>query len=1073
MILLVFLCAASQISAENPDNATLATDEIQEEISVDEVQTTDDVLTDSEEIDYHPFSEIQDAIDDAYDGDTISLTGYFKGSGDSIVIDKPITIEGPEDDYAYLTADGLSRIFYIESSGVILKNLIMVDGDATDYEDACGGAVCTDDDYDNCVIEDCYFENCQADYGGATYWCDVYSSEFNKNSADCGGAMYGGNVYGSDFVNNTANSGGAIYLGDNCTVDDCYFEGNEAEYGGAIYSSANYNTVSQSEFYYNYASDDGGAIYNSDEEDSGLRVESCEFKYNEADDDGGAIFTDDGADTIVADSTFEENDAGYWGGAMCRGVAQDSSFKSNRAVHNGGGIYKGEASGCSFTGNTPNDTYETDVSDTDETDTDTDEIDYQSFSVIQDAIDDADDGDTISISGYFKGSGTQITVNKAVTIEGPEDDYAYITADGRSRIFYVTASGVVLKNLVLKAGDAGYNNGGAVYCNAYDNCEIEGCIIGYCKAEYGGATYYCDVSNSAFFFNSANRGGAMYGGNVYNTGFGNNTASDRGGAIYLRDGCTVDHCEFENNTADDGGAVYSCADYNVVSYSKFNNNYASDDGGAIYNNDEDYSGLEVIHCDFEFNKADDDGGAIYTDSNADTVVREGYFWENKAGYWGGAMCRGVAYDSTFKLNSAVRNGGGMYEGEASGCSFTWNSPNDMYETYSPGYNPGGSGSSSGYAGKITLSQSGSYFGDKTVYARVVNTNNNNAPLSYVPVTFKFSNGKSVTVYTGSNGVAAYSVPFNPGTYSVTATIPSNYHGSAASMGNIKIVKAPATIKPSKLTTKYGTCKSFKVKVVNSKTKKGIGGVKLLLKVYTGKKAKKVYVTTDSSGNAYYSPSKLKVGKHKVKVSIASGAVSAKAKKSRITVKKASVGLNTYDGIYYYKDVKKGRYLIGVYNKNSGQYLKGIKLKVKVYTGKKAKTYTIKTKKDGYAILKTKGIKLGKHKVKITFKGNKNFKKASAKASIEVTKRIPTRVGYYYRLTTSFFWGGGSTLVKAFVKDIYGNELKNKLITITGSYGDKETGYSGDLIRLPGGNPVVLKFAGDKKYMPSTYTIYFV
>ena len=97
MILLVFLCAVSQISAENPDNATLATDEIQEEISIDEVQTTDEVLTGSE-------------IDD--DGDTISITGYFKGSGNQIVVDRPITIAGPEDDHAYLTADGLSRIFY-------------------------------------------------------------------------------------------------------------------------------------------------------------------------------------------------------------------------------------------------------------------------------------------------------------------------------------------------------------------------------------------------------------------------------------------------------------------------------------------------------------------------------------------------------------------------------------------------------------------------------------------------------------------------------------------------------------------------------------------------------------------------------------------------------------------------------------------------------------------------------------------------------------------------------------------------------------------------------------------------
>ena len=1055
MILLVFFCAVSQISAENPDNATLATDEIQEEISIDEVQTTDDVLTDSE-IDYHPFSEIQEAINDADDGDTISLTGYFKGSGNQIVVDKAITIAGPEDDYAYLTADGLSRIFYIESSGVVLKNLIMVDGDATDYEDAYGGAVCTDDDYGNCKIEDCYFENCQADYGGATYWCDVHSSKFNKNSAEYGGAMYGGNVYESDFINNTASDmGGAIYLRDNCIVDDCYFEDNEAESGGAIYSCAYYNTVSKSEFYNNYASDDGGAIYNNDEEDSGLKVESCVFKYNEADDDGGAIFTVDGADTIVADSTFEQNDAGYWGGAMCRGVAKNSTFKSNSAVFSGGGIYKGEASNCSFTGNTPDDTYETVISDTDD-------IDYQPFSAIQDKIDKAKSGDTISLTGYYKGSGTQITVNKKVTIQGPEDGYAFITAAGLSRIFYVTASGVVLKNLVLKAGDAEYNNGGAVYCDAYDNCRIEGCVIGYCEAEYGGATYYCDVYDSVFLANSAERGGAMYGGNAYNSGFANNTASDRGGAIYLRDGCTVDHCEFENNTASDGGAVYSCADHNVVSYSNFKYNHADDDGGAIYNNNEYDSGLKVIHCDFRFNDADDDGGAIYTESDADTVVEDSYFWENEANWYGGAMCRGSVYDSSFYLNDA-KYGGGMYYGEAYDCSFSWNTPENVYET--DVYRI--------ITGKIILSQSGSYFGDKTVSARVVDTNNNNAPVANVPVTFKFTNGKSAIVYTGSNGFATYSVPFNPGTYSVTATIPASYSASAVSMGNIRISKAPATIQPKKLTTKYGTCKSFKVRVINSKTKKGIGGVKLLLKVYTGKKAKKVHVTTDSSGNAYYSPSKLKVGKHKVKVSVAAGAVTAKAKKSKITVKKASVGLNTYDGIWYYKDVKKGKYYIGVYNKNSGQYLKGIKLKVKVYTGKKSKTYTVKTKKDGYAILKTKGIKVGKHKVKITFKGNKNFKKASAKATIEVTKKIPTRTGYYYMFTSYSYWGYGSRSVKAFVKDIHGNDLTNKKITIYGSLGGTTTGYSGDMISLPSGSTVVMKFAGDKKYMPSTFTIHFV
>ena len=67
----------------------------------------------------------------------------------------------------------------------------------------------------------------------------------------------------------------------------------------------------------------------------------------------------------------------------------------------------------------------------------------------------------------------------------------------------------------------------------------------------------------------------------------------------------------------------------------------------------------------------------------------------------------------------------------------------------------------------------------------------------------------------------------------------------------------------------------------------------------------------------------------------------------------------------------------------------MKITAKVYTGKNAKTYKLKTNKDGNAVLNTKGIKVGKHKVKITFNGNKNFKKSSAQTSIEVSKKIPT------------------------------------------------------------------------------------
>ncbi|WP_405264918.1 hypothetical protein [Methanobrevibacter sp.] len=670
-------------------------------------------------------------------------------------------------------------------------------------------------------------------------------------------------------------------------------------------------------------------------------------------------------------------------------------------------------------------------------------LDKKSFSEIRQKIANANDGDTIQLSGVYEGDGNHIVVDKSITIEGLPflDDegkmtnYSYVDAGKQSRIFYVSAPNVVIKNLVLRNGSA--DDGGAVYSKYEGYGTVVNCIIGLNVASSdGGALYQTDAYDSMFLNNTAgNDGGAIYEGSAYGCAFSNNTAGNDGGAIcYKSSGSyTVYDCAFLYNTAEsDGGAVYAYFD-----------------------------GVTVSYGDFRFNHADGRGGAIYSDY-VDTEVRNCYFWENDADDSGGAMYYCNAYDCQIYLNSAS-NGGGMYDGEAYDCSFSWNTPQNTY----------GTDVYRSIKGQITLSQSGSYFGGKTVSAKVVDTNNNNAPLYDVPVTFKFSNGKSATVYTGSNGVATYNVPFNPGTYSVAATIPSSYSAAKASMGNVRIAKAPATIKPKKLTTKFGTCKKFKVSVINSKTKKGIGGVKLLLKVYTGKKAKKVHVTTDGSGNAYYAPSKLKVGKHKVKVSIDSKAVSAKAKKSRITVKKASVGLDTYDGIWYYKDVKKGKYYIGVYNKNAGGYLKGIKLKVKVYTGKKAKTYTLKTKKDGFAILKTKGIKVGKHKVKITFKGNKNFKKASAKNTIEVTKRMPTRVGYHYMFTSYFYGIAGSRSVMAYVKDMHGNELNHKKITIYGSLGGKTTGYSGEMIRLPSGSTVVMKFAGNKKYMPSTFTIHFI
>ncbi len=283
--------------------------------------------------------------------------------------------------------------------------------------------------------------------------------------------------------------------------------------------------------------------------------------------------------------------------------------------------------------------------------------------------------------------------------------------------------------------------------------------------------------------------------------------------------------------------------------------------------------------------------------------------------------------------------------------------------------------------KIQIQQSGQYYGDKKLTVKVIN--NTNASLYPVPITLKFSNGKSATVITDSKGMATYNLPFNPGKYSVKASVNSNYIDvKNQALKNIVIKKADAKIAIKKLTTSYSAKKYMEIKVTNLKTKKGIGGVKLLMNVYNGKKVKKLYLTTNSRGIAKYNVAGLDVGIHKVKVSEVSNGVSAKAKTGKITVKKASTTfLNEVDAIY----IKKAKtYDIALFNKNNEKVIKGIKLHVKIYGDKKCYSYTVKTGKYGSEI-DISHLGPGSYKVVVTFDGNARFKKCIGRGDIDIIK----------------------------------------------------------------------------------------
>ena len=97
-------------------------------------------------------------------------------------------------------------------------------------------------------------------------------------------------------------------------------------------------------------------------------------------------------------------------------------------------------------------------------------------------------------------------------------------------------------------------------------------------------------------------------------------------------------------------------------------------------------------------------------------------------------------------------------------------------------------------------------------------------------------------------------------------------------------------------------------------------------------------------------------------------------------------VSTPDLGYVYK---KNSYMkITINDKTTKKPIKNLKIKVKVYTKKKFKTYTLKTDDNGIAKLSTKKLKLGSHKFIIT----------SANSNYKVSKKARLFIGYKKSLT---------------------------------------------------------------------------
>lgn len=187
----------------------------------------------------------------------------------------------------------------------------------------------------------------------------------------------------------------------------------------------------------------------------------------------------------------------------------------------------------------------------------------------------------------------------------------------------------------------------------------------------------------------------------------------------------------------------------------------------------------------------------------------------------------------------------------------------------------------------------------------------------------------------------------------------NYLSSNCSL---TINKAPAKLVISSYKTYYDSGKKYAVKVLNSKSNKTLSGVKVSLKVFTGKSYKTLTATTNSKGIASFALSKNAVGSHKIEIN-ADGNVNSVKKNSTISISKAKTNIKLSKTSFKHK--KSDNLKITLTNKNTKKAISSLKVKVKVCTGKKYKTYSLKTDKKGQIKINTKSLKKGSHKIIIS------------------------------------------------------------------------------------------------------------
>ncbi|WP_298524463.1 right-handed parallel beta-helix repeat-containing protein [uncultured Methanobrevibacter sp.] len=674
LLVILTVSAASAADINETSNDAIGIDMASSEVNgsdnaIFQSSANDDILATGE----GSFSEVQTMINGASDGDTIVLSKDYLGSGTNILVNKEVTIDGNN---ATFDANCASRIFYVTSSNVVIKNINFINGNSTSSSYYDGGAIRWEGT--NGTVLNCSFDNCSAseDGGGAIQWEGANGSVLNSHFMNC----------------HAYDTGAIMWAGANGSVAGCIFENCFVTYYGAgaiewYFKAANGQVYNCSFINCSSIWGSGAITYRSD---NGSAL-NCTFT-NCSGSSAGAIMCDsayvEGCSFVNCNSPTGEAGAIIWfdDGGYISNCSFVNCYYGNHPYSNSGGVVdiwneNQVISNCKFESDY-NDDFNIPIRGGVISNCTVNGISVTSFEYLQSLINNSTD--TLIIGHDYYSNGNHIIISKNITIDG-----AGHTLDGNelSRIFEITAENVTLKNIVFKNGYSdGY--GGAVYftgngnvtnCNFNDNKANGYYSMGGAIWMSSGTVTDCNFANNYVSF----EGGAiwMYSGTVTNCNFANNTAPDKGGAVAIHDEGNFTNCSFTDNKATGdygmGGAVYFTDDSSgSLIDCNFTNNTATVFGGAIYLDHS--STAKAVNCNFIKNSAKQDGGAIYVHETCTATVTNCNFTNNTASSNGGAVYfgnTGTITNCNFTNNSASESGGAVYftgNGNVTNCNFTNN-----------------------------------------------------------------------------------------------------------------------------------------------------------------------------------------------------------------------------------------------------------------------------------------------------------------------------------------------------------------------------------------------------------------